>query len=225
MQRPRSDKIWSGTTSGYVNAPCSSDQTKSLTFGGKSQSSNKNGESATWCKLVRQWNLDYYKNSEFKMIANIWKKKKKKDKPCSSSASWKSISEHGAFFPGEPEFVMCQFSPFCYPKVKENKMKPWKRHVWTTHTVCKHCWLIRCETDMGPELSSAAADQNFAWICKQHQDLIGSVLIFRTKIIWSGPEFGLVWCGYLNAAIYCFSCWIWSHLYHYQLDFVLFTHF
>ena len=27
--------------------------------------------------------------------------------------------------------------------------------------------------------------QNFAWICKQHQDLIGSVLIFRTKI-WSG---------------------------------------
>ena len=53
---------------------------------------------------------------------------------------------------------------------------------------------------MGPELSTAAADQNFAWICKQHQDLIGSVLIFRTKIIWSGPEFGLVLCGYLNAA-------------------------
>ena len=97
---------------------------------------------------------------------------------------------------------MCQFSPFCYPKVKENKMKPWKRHVWTTHTVCKHCWLIRYETDMGPELSTAATDQNFAWICKQHQDLTGSVLIFRTKIIWSGPEFGLVRCGYLNAAIY-----------------------
>ena len=37
---------------GYVNAPCSSDQTKSLTFGGKSQSSNENGESATWCKLA-----------------------------------------------------------------------------------------------------------------------------------------------------------------------------
>ena len=54
---------------------------------------------------------------------------------------------------------------------------------------------------MGPELSTAAADQNFAWLCKQHQDLIGSVLIFRTKIIWSGPEFGLVLCGYLNAAI------------------------
>ena len=54
---------------------------------------------------------------------------------------------------------------------------------------------------MGPELSTAAADQNFAWICKQHQDLIGSVLIFRTKIIWSGPEFGLVRCGYLNASI------------------------
>ena len=54
---------------------------------------------------------------------------------------------------------------------------------------------------MGPELSTAAADQNFAWICKQQQDLIGSVLIFGTKIIWSGPEFGLVRCGYLNAAI------------------------
>ena len=53
---------------------------------------------------------------------------------------------------------------------------------------------------MGPEFSTAAADQNFAWICKQHQDLIGSVLIFRTKIIRSGPEFGLVRCGYLNAA-------------------------
>ena len=52
---------------------------------------------------------------------------------------------------------------------------------------------------MGPEIPTAAADQNFAWICKQHQDLIGSVLSFRTKIIWSGPEFGLVRCGYLNA--------------------------
>ena len=62
----------------------------------------------------------------------------------------------------------------------------------TTHIVCKHCWLVHYDTDMGPELSTAAADQNFAWICKQHQDLIGSVLIFRTKIIWSGPEFGLV---------------------------------
>ena len=54
---------------------------------------------------------------------------------------------------------------------------------------------------MGPDLSTAAADQNFAWICQQHQDLIDSVLSFRTKIIWSGPEFGLVQCGYLNAAI------------------------
>ena len=71
----------------------------------------------------------------------------------------------------------------------------------TTYTICKHCWLIRYETDMCPELSTAAADQNFALICKQHQDLIGSVLIFRTKIIWSGPEFGLVRCGYLNTAI------------------------
>ena len=115
------------------------------------------------------------------------------------NASWQSISDHGACFPGEPEFVMCQFSPFCYPKVKENKMKPWKCHVLITHTGCKHCWIIRYETDMGPELSTAAVDQNFAWICKQHQDLIGSVLIFRTKIIWSGPEFGLVRCGYVNA--------------------------
>ena len=53
---------------------------------------------------------------------------------------------------------------------------------------------------MGPELSTAEADQNFAWICKQHQYLIGSALIIRTKIIWSGPEFGLVRSGYLNAA-------------------------
>ena len=79
-------------------------------------------------------------------------------------------------------------------------MKPWKRHVLTTYAVCKHCWLIRYKTDMGPVLSTAAADQNFVWICKQHQDLTGSVVIFRTKIIWSWPEFGLVWCGYLNAA-------------------------
>ena len=64
-----------------------------------------------------------------------------------------------------------------------------------------HCWLICYETDMGPELSTAAADQTFAWICKQHQDLIGLVLIFRTKIIWSRLEFGLVRCGYLNTAI------------------------
>ena len=54
---------------------------------------------------------------------------------------------------------------------------------------------------MGPEIPTAAADQNFAWICKQHQDLIGSVLSFRTKIIWSEPEFGLVRRGYLNAAM------------------------
>ena len=143
------------------------------------------------------------------MIANSWRKN---DKPCSSrallfienpNASWQSILEHGAFFPGESEFVMCQFSPFYYPKVKENKMKPWKHHVLTTHTVCKHCWLICYETDMGPEIPTAVADQNFAWIYKQHQDLIGSVLSFRTKIIWSRPEFGLVRCGYLNAAIIC----------------------
>ena len=206
MQGPRPNRIWSGTKSGYVNAPCSSDQTKSLTFGGKSQSSNKNGESATWCKLVKRWNLDYYKNLEFIMNANIWRKMINLAllERCffrrNPNTFWQSISEHGTFFPWEPKFVMCQFSPFCYPKVKENKMKPWKRHVLTTHTVCKHCWLIRYQTDMGPELSTAAADQNFAWICKQHQDLIGSVLIFRTKTIWSGPEFGLVRCRYLNAA-------------------------
>ena len=79
---------------------------------------------------------------------------------------------------------------------KENKMKPWKRHVLITHTVCKNCWLICYATDMGPEIPTAAADQKFVWICKQHQD----VLSFRTKIIWSGPEFGLVLCGYLHAA-------------------------
>ena len=54
VQGPRSDRIWSSTKSGYVNAPCSSDQTKSLTFGGKSQSSNKNCNSATWWKLVKR---------------------------------------------------------------------------------------------------------------------------------------------------------------------------
>ena len=60
---------------------------------------------------------------------------------------------------------------------------------------------------MGPEIPTVAADQNFAWICKQHQDLIGSVLSFSTKLIWSGPEFGLVRCGYLNAAkINCVFC-------------------
>ena len=83
VQGPRSDRIWSGTKSGYVNAPCSSDQTKSLTFGGKSQSSNKNGDSATWCKLVNRWKLDFYKNLAFIMIANMWWKN---DKPCSSRA-------------------------------------------------------------------------------------------------------------------------------------------
>ena len=78
-----SDRIWSHTKSGYVNAPFSSDQTKSLTFGGKSQSSNESGESATWRKLVNRWQLDYYKNLEFIMIANIWRKN---DTPCSSRA-------------------------------------------------------------------------------------------------------------------------------------------
>ena len=62
---------------------------------------------------------------------------------------------------------------------------------------------------MGPEIPTctAAADQNFAWICKHHQDLIGLVLSFRTKIIWSGPEFDPVRCGYmyLNAATVCVS--------------------
>ena len=35
------------------------------------------------------------------------------------------------------------------------------------------------EIDMGPELSTAVADQNFALICKQLQDQIGSVLFFQ----------------------------------------------
>ena len=64
-------------------------------------------------------------------------------------------------------------------------------NVLTTHTVCKHCWLIRYETDTGPELSTVAADQNFAWICKQHQDLIGSVLLSGPKLL--GPDKNLVW--------------------------------
>ena len=46
---------------------------------------------------------------------------------------------------------------------------------------------------MGPELSTAAADQNCAWICKQHQDLIyrfgtnfqDQNYLVRTRI-WSG---------------------------------------
>ena len=42
---------------------------------------------------------------------------------------------------------------------------------------------------MGPELSTAAAGQNFAWICKQHQDLIGD----RFGTNFQDPEFGLVW--------------------------------
>ena len=105
---------------------------------------------------------------------------------------------------------LCDNGPV-YPKVKENKMKLWKRHILTTQTVCNHCWPIHHETDMGLELSTAAADQNFAWICKQHQDLISSVLIFRTKIIWSGPEFGLVRCGYLNAANGSFCTWAGSY--------------
>ena len=55
VQGSRSDRIWSGIKSEYIiNAPCLSDQTKCLTVGGKSQSSNKNGESATWCKLVER---------------------------------------------------------------------------------------------------------------------------------------------------------------------------
>ena len=134
MQGPQSHRIWPGTKSGYVNAPCSSDQTKCLTFGGNSQSSNKNGELATWCKLVKRWNLDYYKNLEFIMIANIWRKMINLAllEHCffvfrrNPKASWQSISEHVVFFPGEPKFVICQFSPFCYPKVKEDKMTQWK---------------------------------------------------------------------------------------------------
>ena len=42
---------------------------------------------------------------------------------------------------------------------------------------------------MGPELSTAAADQNFGWIGKQLQDQIGSVLFFKF-----GTDQNLVWC-------------------------------
>ena len=136
---------------------------------------------------------------------------KKNDKPCSSRALFfveiltslgKESQNTVPSFLENLNLWCASFCRFCYPKVKENKMKPWKSHALTTHTVCKHCWLIRYETDMGPELSTAAADHNFVCICKQHQDLIGLVLIIRTKIIWSGPAFGLVRCGYLNAAIH-----------------------
>ena len=44
---------------------------------------------------------------------------------------------------------------------------------------------------MDPELSTAAAEQNFAWICKQHQDLMGSVLFSGPKLF--GPDQNLVW--------------------------------
>ena len=43
---------------------------------------------------------------------------------------------------------------------------------------------------MDPELSTAAADQTFAWICKQHQDLIGSVLVFWLNIAFIAVHSG-----------------------------------
>ena len=100
-------------------------------------------------------------------------------------------------------------SPFSYnPKEKENNLKLWKCHVLTTYTSIQfvntaHSYDIYTitEIDIGPELSTAAADQIFLWICKQLQDQTDSVPFFRTKFIWSGPEFGLVRCGYLNGAL------------------------
>ena len=159
MQGPRSYRIWYSTKSGYVNAHCSADKTKCLTFGGKSQSSNKNGESAMWWKLVGRQILDNYKKLRW--------------------------------------------------RVRENKMKPWKCHVLTTctgkqfvNTADSYDIYIVPETDMGPELSTVAADQNFAWICKQLLDQIGSVLFFRT--IWSGT----MWIS--KRAHYCQSLMMWS---------------
>ena len=65
VQGPQSDRIWSSTKSGYVNAPCSSDQTKCLTFGGKSQRATKMANrqhGANWSNdetwiIIRIWSL------------------------------------------------------------------------------------------------------------------------------------------------------------------------
>ena len=61
VQGPRSDRIWSGTKCGYVNAPSSSDQAKCLTFGGKSQMANRQrganwSNDETWV-IIRIWSL------------------------------------------------------------------------------------------------------------------------------------------------------------------------
>ena len=137
------------------------------------------------------------------MIANMWWKN---DKPCSSRAllfieiltPLGKVSQNTApSFLENLNFVMCQFSPLCYPKGKENKMKPWKCHVLTTSLLTHMLW-----NWYGSWNTYCSSRPKFCMdIYKQHQDLIGSVLSFRTKIIWSGPEFGLVRCGYLNAAI------------------------
>ena len=55
------------------------------------------------------------------MIANIWRKMiilalLERCFSRNPNASWQSISEHGAFFPGEPEFVMCSFRRFVIQK-------------------------------------------------------------------------------------------------------------
>ena len=71
MQGPRSDRIWFGTKSGYVNAPCSSDQTKCLTFGEKVRVATKMANrqrGANWSD-DEIWII--YKKLEFIMIANI----------------------------------------------------------------------------------------------------------------------------------------------------------
>ena len=44
---------------------------------------------------------------------------------------------------------------------------------------------------MGLEIPTAATDENFVWICKQHRDLIGWVLVSGPKL--SGPDQNLVW--------------------------------
>ena len=55
------------------------------------------------------------------MIANIWRKMiilalLERCFSGNPNASWQSISEHGAFFPWEPEFVMCQSRRFVIQK-------------------------------------------------------------------------------------------------------------
>ena len=137
---------------------------------------------------------------------------KKNDKPCSSRALFfvEVLTPNKVSQNTSPSFLenlnlwCASFRCFVIQKLRKIK---WNRE--TTHTVCKHCWLTRYETEMGPKLSTAAADQNFAWICKQHQDLIGTNFqdqnyLIRTRI-WSG----MMW---ISKRSLCFpvQTWVWK---------------